>query len=155
MSEGEHAASGAPPPWLADLGEAAVAVRELAQAQWQLLGAELRLARSAARTLLVAMVLALVFAVALGLSLLALVGIALWLWLGSWIWALLVLAGLLALGLVASIMVGKRCLHWLSLPGTRAQLHAFARPPAAKASAAGTPETNRETSADDPASETV
>lgn len=132
MTEGEHAASedtadtaSAPPQWLRDIGEAVGALRELAQAQWQLLEAELRVARSAAWTLLVVSVLVLVLAAALGLTLLALVGLALSLWLGSWIWALLVLAGLLVLGLIATLMLGRRCLHWLSLPGTRTQWRAF------------------------------
>ncbi len=117
------------PPWLEELFQAAHALRELALAQWQLLGAELRLARAAAWTLLVAALLATVFAVALGLTALALLGLALAHWLGSWLWALAALAALLVLGLVAAIALFRRCLHWLSLPGTRAQWHSLMRTP--------------------------
>ncbi|HET7266721.1 MAG TPA: ABC transporter ATP-binding protein [Oleiagrimonas sp.] len=133
----ERAASEAPTPprWLQDLGEAAAALRELAQAQWQLVEAELRLARSAARTLMVVSVLVVVFAVALGLTVLGLLGFALSLWLGSWLWALLVLAGLLVLGLGCSVALGRRCLHWLSLPDTRTQWRAFTSQAGASTSA--------------------
>lgn len=144
-----------PPQWLEDIGEAACALRELAQAQWQLFGAELRLARSAAWTLLAAMVCTVVFAVALGLTLLALLGIGLAHWLGSWVWALLVLVGLLALSLAAAIMLFRRCLHWLSLPGTRAQWHAFAHQSATAASTHEEAQTEREKTADEAASQTV
>lgn len=158
MNTSEQASSDdARPPWLEDIGEAACAMRELAQAQWQLLGAELRLARSAAWTLLTVMVCTVVFGVALGLTLLALLGIGLAHWLGSWVWALLVLAGLLAVGLGATILLFRRCLHWLSLPGTRAQWHAFAHQSGTTAAASEQSETQteRKETADEAASPTV
>lgn len=149
MSDDQHDASATSPRWLHDIEEATEAVRELAQAQWHLLGTELRLVRSAALTLLVVMLLAVVFASSLGLALLALLGLLLSQWLGSWIWALLVLAGLLVLGLGASMILGRRCLHWLSLPGTRARLRRFAQPPATATSAAEPPPSDTETSTND------
>lgn len=106
---------------------ATVALRELLAAQWQLLGAELRLARSAAMTALVAALAATVFAVALGLTLLALVGWLLAQWFGSWAWALLALALLQVLGVAGAIVLFRRCLHWLSLPASRAQWRALVR----------------------------
>ena len=155
MNTSEQASSDTQPPqWLEDIGEAACALRELAQAQWELLGAELRLARSAAWTLLTVMVCTVVFGVALGLTLLALLGIGLAHWLGSWVWALLVLAGLLMLGLVATILLFRRCLHWLSLPGTRAQWHAFTRQ-SGTAAPPGEARAAPEETADEAASQTV
>lgn len=153
MSETRGAASApeVPPRWLEEMCEAAGAIRELAQAQWQLLGAELRLARTAARVMLATLLLATVGAVALGLTLLALLGLALAQWLGSWTGALLVLAGLLVLGLTAACVLLRRCLHWLSLPGTRAQWRPFTRSkPAPSRAAAGS---NQEASPDDVASQ--
>lgn len=115
------------PRWLQDLGLAARTWRDLVQGQWQLLGAELRLARSAAKIMLVAVLLSLVFAAALVLTLLALLGVALSQWLGWWVWSLLVLIGLLALGLGMIRMLIRRCLHWMSMPSVRASWHAFGR----------------------------
>ncbi|HET6586364.1 MAG TPA: ABC transporter ATP-binding protein [Oleiagrimonas sp.] len=115
------------PRWLHDLGLAARAWRDLAQVQWQLLGAELRLARSAAKITLVAVLLSLVFAAALVLTLLALLGVALSQWLGWWVWSLLVLIGLLALGLGMIRMLIQRCLHWMSMPSVRASWRALGR----------------------------
>lgn len=159
MTENEDAESipKALPRLLEDMVEAAKAVRELARAQWQLLGAELRLARAAAWTLLVAMLLVTVFSVALGLTLLVLLGLALAHWFGSWIWALLALAGLLTLCLMGAFVLFRRCLHWLSLPGTRAQWHSLARESVAASSTragktgkAGAPESDDgEASADE------
>lgn len=159
MSEREDGAStdtstAAPPPpqWLDDLREAALALRELAQAQWQLLGAELRLARTAALTWLVATLAATVFAAGLCLVLLTLLGYALGLWFGSWLWALVALAGLLTLALVAALVLCRRCLHWLSLPGTRAQWHSLARQSVAATS--GSQASAKEASHDDTAAQT-
>lgn len=158
MTESEHASSDSSPKWVEDIGEAALALRELAQAQWQLLGAELRLARSAATLLLVATICAVVFGFALGLTLLVLLGFALSQWLSSWAWGLLVLAGLLLLGLIVAILLTRRCLHWLSLPRTRAQLHAaFARRQPARSTSSRTQsaQTKREATADEDTSQAV
>ncbi|HET7663178.1 MAG TPA: ABC transporter ATP-binding protein [Rhodanobacteraceae bacterium] len=121
-----HDAEQAMPRWLHELKEAAAAVQQLAQAQWQLLGAEWRLARSAATTALLALLVGGLFAAALGLTLLALGCLLLAYALGSWIWALLVMGGILALCLLVSILLLRRCLHWMSLPETRAQWGALA-----------------------------
>ena len=120
-------ADSAPPRWLVELREAASSLRELAAAQFGLLGAELRLARAAARTALLALLAATVFAVALGLTLLALLGWVLAQWFGSWLWALLVLAVLQGVGLFGAIAFFRRCLHWMSLPNSRAQVTALVR----------------------------
>lgn len=117
----------APPRWFDELRSAAAALRELFAAQWDLLGAELRLARAAAMTALLAALAATVFAVALGLTVLALLGWALAHWFGSWAWALLALAVLQALGVAGAIVLFRRCLHWLSLPASRAQWHSLVR----------------------------
>lgn len=127
MTSHQDTSRTASPRWLQDLGQAARTWRELAQAQWQLLGAELRLARSAAKFTLLAMLMSMVFAAALVLILLALVGVALAQWLGWWVWALLVLVGLLALGLILIRMLIRRCLHWMSMPSVRAAWHAADR----------------------------
>jgi len=110
-----------PPRWLRELTEAALGLRELAQAQWHLFGAEWRLARSAAMTALVAALLVAVFALALGLTTMALAAWLLAQWLGSWAWALVVLGGVLLACLVASGYLFRRCLYWMSLPETRTQ----------------------------------
>ncbi|HET7359177.1 MAG TPA: ABC transporter ATP-binding protein [Rhodanobacteraceae bacterium] len=117
----------APPRWFDELRSAAAAVRELLAAQWDLLGAELRLARAAAMTALLAALAATVFAVALGLTVLALLGWALAHWFGSWAWALFALAVLQALGVIGAIVLFRKCLHWLSLPVSRAQWRALVR----------------------------
>ena len=118
-------AQSAPPSWLLELREAASSLRELVSAQIALLGAEFRLARSAARVAMLAMLAATVFAVALGLTVLALLGWALAQWFGSWLWALLALAVLQGVGLVGAIVLFRRCLHWMSLPRSRAQVSAL------------------------------
>ncbi|HET8554130.1 MAG TPA: ABC transporter ATP-binding protein [Rhodanobacteraceae bacterium] len=137
MTGHEDTAADTSPHWLQDLGKAARAWRDLAQAQWQLLEAELRLARSAARITLLAMLMSAAFAAALALTLLALLGVALSQWLGSWAWALLVLIGLLALGLVGVRMLFRRCLHWMSLPNVRASWRGAMTSSTAEASDAG------------------
>ncbi|HET6587425.1 MAG TPA: ABC transporter ATP-binding protein [Oleiagrimonas sp.] len=114
------------PRWLRELKEAAAAVQELAQAQWQLLGAEWHLARSAATTALLALLVGGLFAAALGLALLALGCLLLAYGLGSWIWALAIMSGILALCLLGSILLLRRCLHWMTLPETRAHWGALA-----------------------------
>jgi uncharacterized membrane protein YqjE len=116
-----------PPRWFDELRRAVVALRELFAAQWALLGAELRLARAAAMTALLAALAATVFAVALGLTVLALLGWALAHWFGSWAWALATLAVLQVLGVAGAIVLFRRCLHWLSLPASRAQWHSLVR----------------------------
>jgi F0F1-type ATP synthase assembly protein I len=78
-------------------------------------------------TALVAALAATVFAVALGLTLLALIGWLLAQWFGSWAWALLALALLQVLGVAGAIVLFRRCLHWLSLPASRAQWRSLVR----------------------------
>lgn len=109
------------PPWLRQLMMAASALRELAQAQWQLMCSEWRLARSAAKAVLALVLLMALFSLALGMSLLALAATALAYWLGSWILALGILSAILALCLMVSFFLFRRCLGWMSLPETRAQ----------------------------------
>lgn len=124
---GDGAELPSPPAWLRQLCTAADALRDLAQAQWRLAGAEWRLARSAAMIALVAASLVAVFAIALGLVLLAVAALLLMEWLHSWLLALLVLAVIVALCLAASGVLFRRCLHWMSLPETRAQWRVLAK----------------------------
>jgi uncharacterized membrane protein YqjE len=112
---------------LQDLGRLAHAVRSLFGAQLELLAAELGLARSAVSWLLAAGLGATIAGVGLGLTLLGLVGLVLAKWFGSWIWAFVVLALLEALGLLGAIVLFRRCMHWMSLPGTREEWHAIMR----------------------------
>jgi hypothetical protein len=109
------------PVWLQQLAASGGAVRELIAAQWGLLRAELRLARSAVRAALMSAILAGALFLALGVTLLGLVAVALFLWLGSWILALGILAAILFVCLMLSLIVLRRCVTWMSLPGTRAQ----------------------------------
>lgn len=125
----------APPPGdeaassglLQDLSRLAHAVRSLFGAQWDLLAAELGLARSAVSWLLAAGLGATIAGVGLGLTLLGLIGLVLAKWFASWIWAFVVLALLEALGLLGAILLFRRCMHWMSLPGTREEWHAIMR----------------------------
>lgn len=117
----EEASPGPPPRWLRQLTAAALSMRELAQAQWHLLTAEWRLARAAAMTALLAMLLIAVFALALGLTVMALAGWLLAQWLGSWTLALAVLGLILIACLAGSVYLFRRCLYWMSLPETRMQ----------------------------------
>jgi uncharacterized membrane protein YqjE len=94
-------------------------------AQLQLFGAELNLARSALVMMLFIGLVAIVFAVALGLTLLALTGWALAQWFGSWAWALGALAVVQLLFLLGAMLAFRRCLHWLTLPATRAEWKAL------------------------------
>ena len=116
-----------PPPsgLISELAELAQAVRKLFGAQLHLLAAELGLARSAISWLLAAGLAATVTGVGLGLTLLGLLGLVLAKWLGSWILAFFVLAVLEALFLFGAILLFRRCMHWMSLPGTRQEWHAI------------------------------
>ncbi|WP_333679596.1 ABC transporter ATP-binding protein [Dyella sp.] len=112
---------------LDDLGRLARAVRSLFGAQLSLLAAELGLARSAVSWLLAAGLGATIAGVGLGLTLLSLIGFLLAKWLGSWIWALAVLSVLEVLVLLGTILLFRRCMHWMSLPGTRQEWRAIMR----------------------------
>lgn len=120
---GEAASSGL----LDDLGRLARAVRSLFGAQLSLLAAELGLARSAVSWLLAAGLGATIAGVGLGLTLLSLIGFLLAKWLGSWIWALAVLSVFEVLVLFGTILLFRRCMHWMSLPGTRHEWRAIMR----------------------------
>lgn len=132
-SEGESTRQPAPdavppsPGLLADLAQLGRALKQLFGAQMHLLAAELGLARSAVSWMLVAALAATVAAVGLGLTVLGLVGVALAQWLSSWLWALLLLAVLQLLFLIATIMLFRRCMHWMTLPATRAEWGAMIR----------------------------
>lgn len=112
---------------LDDLGRLARAVRSLFGAQLSLLAAELGLARSAVSWLLAAGLGATIAGVGLGLTMLSLIGFLLAKWLGSWIWALAVLSVLEVLVLLGTILLFRRCMHWMSLPGTRQEWRAIMR----------------------------
>jgi hypothetical protein len=118
---GDTAASGL----LDDLGRLARAVRNLFGAQLSLLAAELGLARSAISWMLAAGLVATIAGVGLGLTVLALIGVVLAKWFASWIWAFAVLALLQAIGLCGAILLFRRCMHWMSLPGTRQEWRAI------------------------------
>ncbi|MDE1894561.1 MAG: ABC transporter ATP-binding protein [Pseudomonadota bacterium] len=128
-STGDAAADAVTPTagWLAELSQLGRALRRLFGAQLQLLAAELGLARSAVSWMLAAALAATAAAVGLGLTVLGLLGVALAQWLGSWIWALLVLALLQLVFLVATIVLFRRCMHWMSLPATRGEWAAMIR----------------------------
>jgi uncharacterized membrane protein YqjE len=115
------------PPWIDDLRRLGVGLKNLFSAQLALAGAEFGLARSGIVMMLSMGLAAIVFAVALGLTLLALAGWGLAQWFGSWAWALTALAGLQLVLLVVAILVFRRAMHWLSLPGTRNELASLAR----------------------------
>jgi hypothetical protein len=59
--------------------------------------------------------------------LLSLIGFLLAKWLGSWIWALAVLSVFEVLVLLGTILLFRRCMHWMSLPGTRQEWRAIMR----------------------------
>ncbi|WP_396958510.1 phage holin family protein [Nitrosomonas sp.] len=100
-----------------------LALQELVQAQRQLFTAEWQLARSITVAAFLCAALAAFFALALSLSVTMLAALLLAKWLGSWTLSLVVLVIILALCLV-SVLYGLRyCLHRMSLPETRAQLH--------------------------------
>jgi uncharacterized membrane protein YqjE len=137
--------------WLAEVGQFARAVKRLFGAQMQLLAAELGLARSAISWLLLAGLAATVAGVGLGLSLLGLLGVLLATWFGSWIWALLALALLQVLFLLGSILLFRRCMHWMSLPATRSEWSAMMRETLHKVEASDTagPDNRQDTRGED------
>ena len=98
-----------------------------------LLAAELGLARAAVSWMLLAGLAAMVAGVGLGLSLLAFVGLLLAKWFGSWILALLALCVLQVFFLLGSILLFRRCMHWMSLPVTRGEWRGMLRDAANKA----------------------
>ena len=112
---------------LDDLAQLLRAVRQLFGAQLQLLAAELGLARSAVSWMLLAGLAATVAGVGLGLSALAVIGLLLAKWFGSWLLALLALCVLQLLFLGGSILLFRRCMHWLSLPACRGEWGAMMR----------------------------
>jgi hypothetical protein len=112
---------------LTEIGQLGRAIKRLFGAQLHLLAAELGLARSAVSWMLLAGLAATVAGVGLGLTVLGLLGVVLATWFGSWIWALLVLAVLQVFFLLGSIMLFRRCMHWMSLPATRNEWGAMMR----------------------------
>lgn len=118
---------------LTEIGQLGRAVRQLFGAQMHLLAAELGLARSAVSWVLAAGLAATVAGVGVGLTLLGLLGLLLATWFGSWIWALLVLALLQMAFLIGSILLFRRCMHWMSLPATRSEWSAMMRDTVRKA----------------------
>lgn len=123
------ASAGLPPPshegLLSEVGQFGRAIKHLFGAQWQLLKAEMGLARSAMSALLLAGVAAALAGFGLLLTVLALAAVLLAQWLGSWVWALLILAGLQLVLLVAAALFCRRCIRWMSLPETRNQWSAM------------------------------
>lgn len=112
---------------LDDLGQLGHGVKELVGAQIELASAELDLARSAFSWLMLAGVAAAIVGAGLGLTVLALIIVLLAKWFGSWLLALVVLAVVQVLVLVGVVIFLRRCLHWMSLPVTRAQWSAMMR----------------------------
>jgi uncharacterized membrane protein YqjE len=112
---------------LDELGQLGHGVKELVGAQIELVSAELDLARSAFSRLMLAGVTAAIVGVGLCLTVLALLVVLLAHWFGSWLLALAVLALVQVLALVGMVVVLRRCLHWMSLPVTRAQWSAMMR----------------------------
>ncbi|MDI3259198.1 MAG: hypothetical protein QJR02_15180 [Sinobacteraceae bacterium] len=96
-------------------------IKHLFGAQLGLLSAELGLARGAIAWLLLTALCTIVAAVGSGLTALALVGVALAHWLGSWTWALAVLLLVQLVVMLGCMLLFRRCLHWMSLPATRAE----------------------------------
>lgn len=119
--------SPAPPGLLDDIGRLGRAFQKLFGAQLKLLAAELGLARSAVHWLLVAGLAATVAAVGFGLTLLGLIGWLLAQWFGSWTWALLSLAVVELAFLGGSLLLFRRCMHWMTLPATRSEWGAMIR----------------------------
>jgi hypothetical protein len=117
----------------AELGQLGRAIKHLSGAQLHLLAAELGLARSAVSWMLLAGLAATVAGVGLGLSLLAFVGLLLAKWFGSWVLALLGLCVLQVLFLLGSILLFRRCMHWMSLPVTRGEWSGMLRDTMSKA----------------------
>lgn len=126
-SSGDRADATPPPGVLDDIGRFGRALKQLFGAQLGLLAAELGLARAAVSWMLLAALAATVAGVGLGLSLFALAGVLLAQWFQSWVWALLVLSLLEAVFLFAMIVLFRRCMHWMTLPASRSELHATIR----------------------------
>jgi len=118
---------------LAELGQLGRAVKHLFGAQMHLLAAELGLARSAVSWMLLAGLATTVAGVGLGLSVLAFVGLLLAKWFGSWVLALLGLCFLQLLFLFGSILLFRRCMHWMSFPVTRGEWSGMVRDTMSKA----------------------
>ena len=112
---------------LTEIGQLGRAVKHLFGAQMHLLAAELGLARSAISWIFIAGLAATVAGVGLGLSMLAFTGLLLAKWFGSWFWALLTLCLLQLVFLLASALLFRRCMHWMSLPATRGEWGAMMR----------------------------
>ncbi|SDG21233.1 Uncharacterized membrane protein YqjE [Luteibacter sp. 22Crub2.1] len=137
---GDEAPAGprfAMPAWTDDVRRLGVGLKNLFAAQIALAGAEFSLARSGIVMMLFMGLAAIVFAVALGLTLLALAGWGLAQWFGSWAWALTALAGVQLVLLIVAILVFRRSMHWLSLPGTRNELALLAKEAARQGKAEG------------------
>jgi hypothetical protein len=115
----------APSGLLHEISQLGRAVKQLFGAQLDLLAAELGLARSAVSWILLAGLAATVAGVGFGLTVLGLIGVLLAKWFGSWVWALLALALLQLLFLIGAIVLFRRCMHWMSLPATRADWSAM------------------------------
>ena len=111
----------------AELGQLGRAVKHLFGAQMHLLAAELGLARIAVSWMLIAGLAAMVAGVGLGLSTLAFLGLVLAKWFGSWVLALLALCVLQVIFLLGSILLFRRCMHWMSLPVTRGEWRGMMR----------------------------
>ncbi|BBL34705.1 hypothetical protein Nstercoris_00947 [Nitrosomonas stercoris] len=109
--------------WITELKEVLLALQELMQAQRQLFTAEWQLARSIATAAFLCIVLAIFFVLALSLSVTMLTALLLAKWFGSWILALTILVIILAFCLILALYGLRYCLHRISLPETRAQLH--------------------------------
>ena len=112
---------------LAEIAQLGRALGHLFGAQWDLLAAELGLARSAVSWLLLAGLVATAAGVALALTLMALLGLALAQWFGSWLWALTTLCVLQILLLAGAVWLFRRCMHWMTLPATRDEWSAMMR----------------------------
>jgi hypothetical protein len=110
-----------------ELGQLGRAVKHLFGAQLHLLAAELGLARAAVSWMLLAGLAAMVAGVGLGLSLLAFVGLLLAKWFGSWVLALAALCVIQVLFLIGSIVLFRRCMHWMSLPVIRGEWRGMVR----------------------------
>ena len=112
---------------LAEIGQLGRALGNLFGAQWDLLAAELGLARSAVSWIFIAGLVATAAGVALALTLLALLGLALAKWFGSWLWALAALCLVQMLLLAGAVWLFRRCMHWMTLPATRDEWGAMMR----------------------------
>ncbi|MEO7072230.1 MAG: ABC transporter ATP-binding protein [Rhodanobacter sp.] len=116
-----HATDAPRPGLIAGAKAFGAALKAVFGAQFGLLKAEWALARSALAWMFVAGLAATVAGVGCALTALALIGLLLATWWGSWLWALLALAGVQLILLGAAIVMFRRCMHWLSLPLTREQ----------------------------------